>query len=81
MKAKVSPALRDALIGEMGNLRAFGVSLCGDRERADDLVQETLFKAWNHLELVPRGDEPQGLALHHSAQHVFLRAAQAPPRG
>ena len=55
MKAKVSPALRDALIGEMGNLRAFGVSLCGDRERADDLVQETLFKAWNHLDSFREG--------------------------
>lgn len=55
MKAKVSPALRDALIAEMGNLRAFGVSLCGDRERADDLVQETLFKAWNHLDSFREG--------------------------
>jgi RNA polymerase sigma-70 factor (ECF subfamily) len=55
VKAKVSPALRDALIGEMGNLRAFGVSLCGDRERADDLVQETLFKAWNHLDSFREG--------------------------
>jgi len=36
-------------------LRAFGVSLCGDRERADDLVQETLFKAWNHLDSFKEG--------------------------
>jgi RNA polymerase sigma factor (sigma-70 family) len=27
-------------------LRAFGRSLCGDRDLADDLVQETLMKAW-----------------------------------
>ncbi|MGV1014031.1 MAG: sigma-70 family RNA polymerase sigma factor [Methyloceanibacter sp.] len=39
----------------MGNLRAFAVSLCGDRERADDLVQETLFKAWNHLDSFKEG--------------------------
>jgi RNA polymerase sigma-70 factor (ECF subfamily) len=39
----------------MTNLRAFAVSLCGDRERADDLVQETLFKAWNHLESFREG--------------------------
>ncbi len=39
----------------MGNLRAFGVSLCGDKERADDLVQETLFKAWNHLDSFKEG--------------------------
>lgn len=28
------------------HLRAFGRSLCGCRDRADDLVQETLMKAW-----------------------------------
>lgn len=28
------------------SLRAFGRSLCGTRDRADDLVQETLMKAW-----------------------------------
>ena len=36
-------------------LRAFAVSLCGDKERADDLVQETLFKAWNHLDSFKEG--------------------------
>jgi RNA polymerase sigma-70 factor, ECF subfamily len=52
---KVSASLRESLVGEMGNLRAFAVSLCGDRERADDLVQETLFKAWNHLDSFKEG--------------------------
>ncbi len=77
MRPKVSASLRDALVAEMGSLRAFAVSLCGDKERADDLVQETLFKAWNHLELVQGRHQPQGVALHHPAQHLFLRAAQA----
>jgi RNA polymerase sigma-70 factor (ECF subfamily) len=52
---KVSAGLKDALVAEMGNLRAFAVSLCGDKERADDLVQETLFKAWNHLDSFKEG--------------------------
>jgi len=39
----------------MASLRAFAVSLCGDKERADDLVQETLFKAWNHLDSFREG--------------------------
>jgi len=30
----------------LGSLRAFAVSLCGNRDRADDLVQETVVKAW-----------------------------------
>ena len=42
-------------MAEMSSLRAFGVSLCGDKERADDLVQETLFKAWNHLDSFHEG--------------------------
>jgi RNA polymerase sigma-70 factor (ECF subfamily) len=42
-------------VAEIGSLRAFAVSLCGDKERADDLVQETLFKAWNHLESFKEG--------------------------
>jgi RNA polymerase sigma-70 factor, ECF subfamily len=28
------------------SLRAFAISLAGDRDRADDLIQETLLKAW-----------------------------------
>ena len=55
MPRKVSESLRESLVGEMTNLRAFAVSLCGDRERADDLVQETLFKAWNHLDSFREG--------------------------
>ena len=55
MARKVSESLRESLVGEMTNLRAFAVSLCGDRERADDLVQKTLFKAWNHLDSFREG--------------------------
>ena len=55
MRRKVSSSLRDSLVAEIGSLRAFAVSLCGDKERADDLVQETLFKAWNHLESFKEG--------------------------
>ncbi len=55
MPRDVSPGLRDALVAQIGSLRAFGVSLCGDRDRADDLVQETLFKAWNHIDSFKEG--------------------------
>jgi RNA polymerase sigma-70 factor (ECF subfamily) len=30
-------------------MRAFAISLCGDVDRADDLVQETLVKAWKNI--------------------------------
>jgi RNA polymerase sigma-70 factor (ECF subfamily) len=55
VRHKVSSSLREQLVAEIGSLRAFAVSLCGDKERADDLVQETLFKAWNHLESFKEG--------------------------
>src|SRR6185503_776541 len=42
----VSNALREDLLAAIPNLRAFAVSLTGNSERADDLVQETLVKAW-----------------------------------
>jgi len=40
-------SFKDDLVAEMGNLRAFAVSLCGSGSVADDLVQETLLRAWS----------------------------------
>ena len=45
----VSPQLKRDLIAAIPNLRAFAISLCGNPDRADDLVQETLVKAWSNL--------------------------------
>jgi RNA polymerase sigma-70 factor, ECF subfamily len=41
--------LKTDLIAAIPKLRAFGVSLSGNRDRADDLVQETLTKALQNL--------------------------------
>ncbi|MEN9754002.1 MAG: hypothetical protein RLZ07_384 [Pseudomonadota bacterium] len=41
--------IRTALIAAIPNLRAFAISLCGNTDRADDLVQETLVKAWGNI--------------------------------
>ncbi len=47
--SSIPPAnVRDALISAVPNLRAFAISLSGDYHFADDLVQETLLKAWSH---------------------------------
>jgi RNA polymerase sigma-70 factor (ECF subfamily) len=43
-----SNAFLQDLVAHMPTLRAFGRSLCADMMMADDLVQETLLKAWNH---------------------------------
>lgn len=49
MVGSASPVLRDELVACLPNLRAFAVSLCGQVTLADDLVQETLMKAWANL--------------------------------
>ena len=49
VSARDDSGVRRALVEAVPNLRAFGISLCGDVDRADDLVQETLVKAWNNL--------------------------------
>lgn len=42
-------SLKTDLIAAIPSLRAFAVSICGNPDRADDLVQETLVKAWGSL--------------------------------
>ena len=44
-----SASLRAELMAAIPNLRAFAMSLCGNPTRSDDLVQETLVKAWDKL--------------------------------
>jgi RNA polymerase sigma-70 factor, ECF subfamily len=46
----VDTAIRDAMLSTVPSLRAFAISLCKDTDRADDLVQETLLRAWAHIE-------------------------------
>ncbi len=43
-----TPSFGDALILAIPNLRAFAHSLSGDSHLSNDLVQETLLKAWTH---------------------------------
>jgi RNA polymerase sigma-70 factor (ECF subfamily) len=45
---KVANEFRDGLLAAIPSLRAFASSLTGRSDRADDLVQETLVKAWAH---------------------------------
>ncbi len=42
---KIDPALRDQILSTVPSLRAFAISLSGNVDRADDLVQETLLRA------------------------------------
>jgi RNA polymerase sigma-70 factor, ECF subfamily len=40
-------SFKDELVAEITNLRAFAISLSGSASHADDLVQETLLRAWS----------------------------------
>jgi len=44
----VNDTFRTSLIGAIPNLRAFALSLTGDPTVANDLVQDTLLKAWTN---------------------------------
>jgi RNA polymerase sigma-70 factor, ECF subfamily len=35
----LDPSVREAVLGAVPSLRAFAISLCGNVDRADDLVQ------------------------------------------
>lgn len=55
MTASGDADLQTLLIQSVPNLRAFANSLCGDPTRADDLVQDTLVKAWSNLPSFEQG--------------------------
>src|SRR5881394_2270856 len=41
----LNPSLREAMLAAVPSLRAFAISLSGNIDRADDLVQETMLRA------------------------------------
>jgi len=43
-------AVRTVMLAAVPSLRAFAISLCGNVDRADDLVQEALLRAWANLD-------------------------------
>lgn len=49
------PEFRDKLVAELPSLRAFAASLCGSLTTADDLVQDTLLKAWSNSDKFETG--------------------------
>src|SRR5919106_921369 len=47
---KLDPQLRDQILAAVPSLRAFAISLSGNVDRADDLVQETLLRALANID-------------------------------
>jgi len=46
----VPPDLREAMLAAIPSLRAFAVSLTHNLDAADDLVQDTILRAWENLD-------------------------------
>jgi RNA polymerase sigma-70 factor (ECF subfamily) len=46
----LAPSVREAMLAAVPSLRAFAISLSGNVDRADDLVQETLLRAMANIE-------------------------------
>lgn len=55
MVGTTSESLKADLIKAIPNMRAFALSLSGNPDRADDLVQEALMKAWSKLDTFEEG--------------------------
>lgn len=79
-----SPDFDRSLLATVPHLRAFARSLCRHQERADDLVQETLLKAWEHRASlrVPERLKPWLFtilrnAFYHSRRHARLEVEDA----
>ena len=68
---------RDELVRQLPNLRAFAVSLTGQTEYADDLVQDTIVKAWSKHEQFEPGTNLKAW-LFRILRNEFLAAARKP---
>ena len=51
----VESTLRDQMLAAVPRLRAFALSFAGNRDRADDLVQDTLMRGWANIDRFERG--------------------------
>jgi RNA polymerase sigma-70 factor (ECF subfamily) len=51
----IASSFSSQIIKEIPYLRAFAISLSGSYSKADDLVQETLLKAWTHADSFEAG--------------------------
>ena len=72
---KADAAFRDLILGAIPSLRAFAISLTNDPVRADDLVQDTILRAWSNAERFESGTEPADQRLAREEEQEAVRAA------
>jgi RNA polymerase sigma-70 factor (ECF subfamily) len=69
-KMSASSFTADEICAVIPNLRAFAMSLCGNRDYADDLVQDTLMRAWGKMDRFQAGTNLHAW-LFTILRHVF----------
>jgi RNA polymerase sigma-70 factor (ECF subfamily) len=68
---KLNPQITDEMLKSIRSLRAFAVSLCGRTDVADDLVQETIVKAWSNLDKFEEGTNLQAWLFTILRNHYY----------
>src|SRR3989442_4892153 len=74
------PSVRDAMLAAVPSLRAFAISLCGNVDRADDLVQETLLRAMANIDSFQPGTNMSAW-LFTILRNLFRSEYRKRPRG
>jgi RNA polymerase sigma-70 factor, ECF subfamily len=59
METSVDVDVRDDLVAHLPSLRAFAMSLTRNRSTSDDLVQDTIVKAWTNIDKFVAGSNLQ----------------------
>ncbi|MFC4724843.1 sigma-70 family RNA polymerase sigma factor [Glycocaulis abyssi] len=75
--AAVTAAFQQELTDAIPHLRAFARSLCGNPSEADDLVQETLIKAWTHRERFEDGSSMRAWTFRILRNHFYSERRRA----
>ena len=68
---KLNPQITEDMLKSVRSLRAFAVSLCGRTDVADDLVQETIVKAWSNLDKFEEGTNLQAWLFTILRNHYY----------
>jgi len=71
MGSMVDPDLRNELLAALPSLRAFALSLAGNGDRADDLVQDTIVRAWGNLHRFQDGTNLQAWLFTILRNHFY----------
>src|SRR5690606_41865776 len=74
-RSALEPDIREAMLATVPRLRAFAVSLCGNVDRADDLVQETLLKALANIDSFKPGTNLDRKSTRLNSSHVKISYA------